>query len=527
MATYSFKIAPLHGPTWFMMNNFLLSHPGNHVASQQEVPTIEGHLHWAEGALEVHGTELQKMQVVLEKQQVQRNAMLRATNRLRAMIEPSIRKLPVEVLSPIFAFYLEDSLSSPSESGLHPLVLLGQVCAKWRAAVYSNPIFWSMIHSALLSPTRGDYRNSEVARRFTRFYLGASHGCPLQISFERRLCDGAFHELKQHSDRWRDVSIEYLPGRGREFPDNLPLLEVLAFAVKTASPEWWTAFPLRLETPRLRELVLSGGNLALAPRFVTKCLTRLVIKDKDVDFVELLKFLKERPRLSTLELVNASGSFDEAMRPRTPITLRLSSLVVLGPPDANPGFRRFFNSIAAPCLTNLKLIGESGSKSGRANRDYLSHTLPIFRDLFLSPSPGPVLTTLTLSRIKFGRLPSVFCLLERLSSTLTHLTIPWCNEADSDWKLFVQAMRYPQRNVGFLGNLKKLEVDGSLYLGTPFFEMVKSRQQFGDNTVNRKRLLRLCVECVELGHLLEVGQSLRSLSGWGGLQVNVREVTLR
>ncbi|KAF8186821.1 hypothetical protein BJ912DRAFT_1143870 [Pholiota molesta] len=140
--------------------------------------------------------------------------------------DPLTSKLPVEMVSKIFTYFLPDNVAEDyGLCTLHYLgsgsrrttpFLLGAVCVAWRAITWSTPELWSSIS---FDVTNLNENHADIVRGWLR----RSGGCPLYIKVyttpgytaNKALEAEVLDLFRQCSDRWfylvLDVPLKFLP----------------------------------------------------------------------------------------------------------------------------------------------------------------------------------------------------------------------------------------------------------------------------------------------------------------------------
>ncbi|KAF9262373.1 hypothetical protein L218DRAFT_400625 [Marasmius fiardii PR-910] len=224
----TFAFPPQISPTRSKIHEFLSLHPGNHIASNEERPIIQGHLCQAQKELEAYEDERRKIMTLLEELQARRDSLFQSVTQLSGMVKPTIRRLPVEILLSIFHIYFKMSMEDYGRK-THPGLILGQVCSKWRAVTHTCSRLWSHINTDF-------YRRSlesDEAFRFTQFCMRRSGRTPLHLSFidDHHKFKHVYHEALKESYRWKELKINALPPSSGNFPQDLPALQTLALVV--------------------------------------------------------------------------------------------------------------------------------------------------------------------------------------------------------------------------------------------------------------------------------------------------------
>ncbi|KAF8186809.1 hypothetical protein BJ912DRAFT_1143861 [Pholiota molesta] len=144
--------------------------------------------------------------------------------RMNRAHDPLTSKLPVEIVSKIFANFLPDIVAwdygiCPNDRHWVPLnysttpFVLGTVCVSWRDITWSTPILWSSIS---LNLAHIEEKHVNLVRRWLR----RSGGCPLYINIyatpgytanDEGLEEQVLDSFAQFSDRWYYLGLDAIP----------------------------------------------------------------------------------------------------------------------------------------------------------------------------------------------------------------------------------------------------------------------------------------------------------------------------
>ncbi|KAJ6491611.1 hypothetical protein C8R47DRAFT_1121205 [Mycena vitilis] len=247
----------------------------------------------APGELEQYDAEILRIKTILEEVGRER-ALLDAYSRLcRYTISP-IRRLPAEILTEIFNFFLPEVLDWPNvisslasystardareaelgRAANADLLRISQVCPRWHQLVMGTPSLWSRIGLVLWSSLH--WRTPALLESS----LKRSGNFPLELGVHiPRSCGNAALKLLpvlvQQSRRWREVSFavdgpSLLSTRSNMIRGNLPLLKTLRLHIDVRVPDEIPAVAELTSffavAPRLTE-IWYGGRLAALSNF--------------------------------------------------------------------------------------------------------------------------------------------------------------------------------------------------------------------------------------------------------------------
>ncbi|KAJ7593928.1 hypothetical protein C8J56DRAFT_424281 [Mycena floridula] len=351
-----------------------------------------------------------------------------------------IRRIPPEILSDIFEFYVLDAPLAADQGAW----LLAKVCADWKSITDTSPRVWA--HIKIGMSTR---RKSCVLQQ----HLVRSRKCPLNITFmsERQEENVLLDVLKEHSDRWQHVVLHISISAYRGLSSIrglLPSLRSLCLSVQSfnASTEIIDAFEIaplltRTEMWNMPELSIL---LPLAQ----------IMSYKDSNVSRIVDTLQQAPELTELSF-NILG-------PKTVIPVSVSlthenlqKLAITGPAVAA---LQLLQDCSFPSLLHLEL--------DNLNSRFHPPITSYFR--FLSSCKK-------LERFQLGMLEkhdakTVVALLE-CAPSLCELGIKsWVSE---EMQQLLSALTMP---TPLLPNLRRLRFAGNMSLTTMTFDkMVRSR----------------------------------------------------
>ncbi|KAF5329125.1 hypothetical protein D9758_017149 [Tetrapyrgos nigripes] len=154
----------------------------------------------AERDLERYDTEIGALTEILNKLQEERKTLQRYTDEHRSLLAP-VRRLPVELISEIFAFATcPDGLTIGQGYIDTPTLAFSQTCNVWKNIVYSRPALWSCWDIDLGNSTP---RTISLLQQ----YLDRSGDAPLTFKISATDIDDedALDEL--HKDGWNMLEI--------------------------------------------------------------------------------------------------------------------------------------------------------------------------------------------------------------------------------------------------------------------------------------------------------------------------------
>ncbi|KAL0579840.1 hypothetical protein V5O48_002148 [Marasmius crinis-equi] len=485
------------------VDEFLSLHPGNHTAYDKDIPVVEGLIDGVNNEIGLYDLDMVMVRNVLAELRARRDALSQTRARLEAMIRPSIRRLPTEILMDIFRITCEDN-----HKGTMPVLRLGGVCRRWRSITHASPALWSNINCRkLYGMSHRDFGN------LTRYCLDRSEQVPLSVSFGHwgalrgKYRMAGFTELIKQSHRWKTLSFDDFFPQSPAFPTTLPILEEL-----TISTQNWS-FPLdlpnKVATPTLRTLRFhcAGGALKMAARFDMASLTCLSLSGATFR-APLLALLRQCPKLTVLDmewLDLASGSELEAFHYTNevdnrlpPVSLPIKSLT-LPRHLKSYSLSILFASLSFPFLEHLSAYGD-----GRLyHRDFISSDMmPTVRHS--TGSSLPPLASLALEQFRFDDGDSVLKDLSRLSNTLTCLSLASVERQRSHWTEVLLRILLPD-DPTFLPHLKELELDCHMWRfheDPRIYAMIESRWQVEERAMGEKspNVEKWCYRRIEVAH---------------------------
>ncbi|ESK88757.1 hypothetical protein Moror_17145 [Moniliophthora roreri MCA 2997] len=319
---------------------YLVQHADNETPLDHEIPYLSEALRGARAELEGCRLELRKTRDVVHKLEERQRCLQDMTERLRGMVEFSIRRLPPEVLSRVFVIAQQERDESWSSCQV-PLTL-GQVCSQWRAITHSDPRLWSYIQVNFR--VDDDKLAAHKILEWTKLCLKKSLPKPIQIDFttpdpddcegeDGECCyQGELHwpvlaEFLSNCDKWEAADLILWPCDRIIFPHPMPMLESLFIDVQTTAMTFWNP-PTRTESlsaPRLSYLRLGGLECKVLKQVDLNTLTRLTMEDYHTD--TLFHILKHSSNLREVEVM---GERNELLHYQheygSPVTSQLQTL---------------------------------------------------------------------------------------------------------------------------------------------------------------------------------------------------------
>lgn len=245
--------------------------------------------------------EISKARAVVENLLAKRKA-LETYRKAHTGIISALRRIPPEILSHIFMFFIPSPPSKPHDSNAP--VLLEQICIWWRDVAWSTPQLWSSIHLELTTQTIE--RDAPAAKA----WFSRSGRYPLSIILGSRSDTFApnahivLNDVLRHCDRWRDVALilpytlltHFSVVKGR-----LPLLENLL--ISNTEFSWPYSMDAFQQAPRLRRMELELNDAI--PRSIEvpwHALTKLITGSECSEPSVVLELLSKCSNLEECEL---------------------------------------------------------------------------------------------------------------------------------------------------------------------------------------------------------------------------------
>ncbi|KAF8138034.1 hypothetical protein K438DRAFT_1786124 [Mycena galopus ATCC 62051] len=243
----------------------------NYCPKDDEVLEIQALLVEPTRRLKSLDDEIAQLQKAIAKLTDQRDRLSAFVDSHKALISP-VRRLPLDIIQEIF-------IAGP--------VLLGRICASWRAISLVTPRLWARLH--IVEPPRGRYGASnaliddKVAQRLgiAKMWLGRSGQCPLSISLQSgpdydsppatpttsQTRSGQFlEELIPFAGRWQHVRFTTPPfvleSIAHLTAEDVPMLESAAFHPQLQFPPRvvnWDRYGM-LGGPRLESFSTTGNS---------------------------------------------------------------------------------------------------------------------------------------------------------------------------------------------------------------------------------------------------------------------------
>lgn len=434
---------------------------GNNIPSTAEVQHIQALLADAEVEL----VQIRRAKALLTAQE---QAVLEKANTWRTILSP-IRRLPPEILSEIFTFWL---FSHSLGKRRNPLFLCS-ICVPWRTVAFNNPRLWTHPNLRLLSITA-----TPDTSTILEDFLSRSRPHPLNVSLTskpRRIPDvkHLLRPLLTCTDRLSQLSL------------SLPALALYPFHARTPIPN---SFPV-LQTVEIDSRIYHTSRLNTVADFTCAPRLRKVTlrcHRYDRSLLSLVAF--PWAQLTELECHNISDSPDEVrLMLRQCHSLErctLGSVPVYGPQDA----------VHLPISTLPRCI------SLHMTIDYSGKDEPSAASLF-QPISMPALTELDLTFINvaepFENPLLVQYLYSRSGATLTSLRLYSVLFQDGDdAALVLQA----------LPALRAFSADNCWTANDDFFRVIQYRGPQGPPPV---------VPCLEELDLYDIADDREYTSGWG------------
>ncbi|KAJ7155313.1 hypothetical protein C8R46DRAFT_960461, partial [Mycena filopes] len=357
----------------------------NHIPTQLEREKLKRFAATAAKEISRAFTRVQEIRRHLAEAEASYSAATALLEPYLALLSP-IRTLPPEILQEIFIAGMptrHDVIMHPSQIPL----ILGQVCAAWRALSRATPVLWASVHVALCV---GETSSALAARcdLLRRWLARSGDVVPLQISLfvpvglplnvtVKSLVD----IIVPYSRRWRSLTL--VPATRSELDpvwkldrEDVPMLEsieVADHAYQSREPPAWRRF---IELPRtLRRVALNYFNAATPlPNCAWSCITSLSLGSQQEFFgltePQLLQLLLQCQSLEdcrltlpispTIPWTPTAGPPLAAAAASPPQTLTLSRLKTFTIaadvlPDATFNLARILDALVLPALQLLEV----------------------------------------------------------------------------------------------------------------------------------------------------------------------------
>lgn len=302
-----------------------------------------------------------------------------------------IRGLPSEILTYIFLQH-EPPSHSPLNS-FHPqgVLLLGQICSRWREVVHSTPQLWSSIRMKFTS----DLPNSRTAAILLQYWLLRAGVHPLSLTIHcltcaRDDCDLYMPILDLLNDSrhlWRDVQL-CLPFRLYErlnpLAERLPLLETLDVGIPDFEYDSKFGIKTFADAPKLTAVTFGSRTTSTTFQLPVAQLTSCAMND--LVFREVRSFMAACPNLVDCTAPCYTGWWDEPpfAWPVIHISRPLMRTLKLNVRDEN-AYVVLLDCLQAEALTSLHVtFVERGLKwSQRTFTSFLSRSACNLRELAL------------------------------------------------------------------------------------------------------------------------------------------------
>ncbi|KAF5319955.1 hypothetical protein D9611_010986 [Ephemerocybe angulata] len=274
-----------------------------------------------------------------------------------------IGRLPLEVLTKIFALLTSNAIDGWMMTRKHPIIPLTHVCRDWRASALQCPPLWSDL--TYLTP-----RVMELA--FNR-----SGNDPLEITFiagKHRFTDVHRKALSQ-TGRLLSVGIEAKSKHAlREyvscFSRSAPILEDLSLKSGTELGRW--TLPdglLKGGTPSLKDLSLIRTGIPWSKIPVSSQLTHLTLNEWDMmtlgaETEAVLAFLKQTPLLQYLNLSSSLPYDALCYEPSdSSLIVTLPALQEMRLHELSSTLMEFLPFLRIPATTKVKLAFADDSEA--------------------------------------------------------------------------------------------------------------------------------------------------------------------
>ncbi|KAK1221104.1 hypothetical protein PQX77_016151 [Marasmius sp. AFHP31] len=229
--------------------------------------TISQFLLDAEIELKACQAEINRLRTAIHLLELKKFNLNTSMNKCRSLLSP-VHRLPLEVLTSVFAFSCEVNTLEPSS--LPSAIRIAMVCGRWRDAVLSSPILWSSLEIPF-----GLWKEKlDILTRLTVLYIDRSkiHPLTLEISFPNEHYypepSAVIHALSRSCSRWRHLTISIPETFTRPellFPTlrgaALPLLESFHLIARPAFNQFGLVTIERIfgACPSLRNLWMAGS----------------------------------------------------------------------------------------------------------------------------------------------------------------------------------------------------------------------------------------------------------------------------
>ena len=298
--------------------------------------------------------ELAELDALLERIKLKRYDLKRKINQLHS---PIIRRLPPDVMSTIFEFFLPDFADYKvtmyrtnyyTKEDLSTPLSLGAICSYWRDIAWSTPSLWSSMVLRVSSK-----HSSQMVTDIAREWLARSGYLPLSIRISSRPKHKALARvaniINEYSTRWSEIDL-YMPLRYFQYfhatDNHAPILKSIRFFCPENEASNTLKFqPLncpRLERACLSFVPLKGTNIQWDN------ITHLTLHSMFI--IDSLHILRKTPRLILCK-VTGFRSGHRRKNVGAPVVTSLRCLQLRSKTSANG----YLDNIVAPRLEEFSL----------------------------------------------------------------------------------------------------------------------------------------------------------------------------
>ncbi|KAJ7633458.1 hypothetical protein DFH06DRAFT_938379, partial [Mycena polygramma] len=220
----------------------------NYCPKDEEVLEIKALLAEPTAQLQRLDHEIADLQKAISRLAEERESVNDFLEAHKALISP-FRRLPLDIIQEIFIACLPTHRNCVMNASDAP-ILLGRICASWRAISHSTPRLWARLH--VVEPPRSHPGSSEKTTQrleVTKMWLDRSGQCPLSLSLHSGpdyysppgtppavpvVPSGQFLQaLIPFAPRWQDIQFTIPTSMFEDMtcltPSDVPLLESVTF----------------------------------------------------------------------------------------------------------------------------------------------------------------------------------------------------------------------------------------------------------------------------------------------------------
>ncbi|KAJ6593215.1 hypothetical protein B0H19DRAFT_1365347 [Mycena capillaripes] len=333
--------------------------------------------------LERYDVHISRLRLILEKAEHERSLVEDYLRLCQYTLSP-VRRLPSEILTEIFAFFLPGwttSRNTPFISSLNPveeelgrianveLMRISQVCPRWHQIIMGTPSLWSVVGLSL-----GLWHGPNQARMMPVLESSLARGgdFPLDLRAQARPLYSThalalLPVLAQSSRRWRKVSftVDYAAHMTAMsmVKDNLPLLETLQLDINLTPVSEFNVAEVTsffAVAPRLTGLRYCGPSQALSSMPLEQLqLIYLDVQPRDVDsLISIMPRFSHAKCQCTIRVKIEDDSWTATDLPTVTSTMSILDLTAsaFDTDEARPMLTKFMTRLTLPKAICVRLL---------------------------------------------------------------------------------------------------------------------------------------------------------------------------